>query len=424
MSDIQVINLDNGGYIHMCVSSGMVDAAHIARLNGKTVEEWLTLPETCMLLSTLCEIESRELVQQRDDILLLDHTLVIPFVIWCNPCIYSYVLSAISRYKCGLLANQFSNIHPDINISEFHMSSVVYIGIVETHDGLEYGKFGFTDNIVERHRDHNNYYKKFTLYYIRKCADNTMCERLLRQEINSINAKTKCKIQGCKRLDMFLLDACTIDKCKVLANSIVDRLENKKGKSMQEQLAYIVQRIDTIHQHVSGDYVSFDVGTQTDIEVERKPSQQDNATPKKTSEWLNDKPDVKDPVDFRTCYFDWRYNLKPKIDRNGTVPWLELFGDKAGSLRVRYHKLKPFWNYCESNFHSIETILAKLEHVAESFNIDQGYFIKHVFYHLVHPPSEHSNYLPCDLNEVRQKFQEHDLPLPIPIEKKQYTKRK
>lgn len=121
-----------------------------------------------------------------------------------------------------------------------------------------------------------------------------------------------------------------------------------------------------------------------------------------------------------------RANFAYYIDAGIPIPWKELYGTKANTMKQRWHKMKPWLTYMDAYMVTVSDPTSAIEAmsaIAAKYKVEEGVFIKDAFYHLVHPPSEDvAARIPP--NVLRAELAAAHLPIPESQQKRKYNKRK
>lgn len=140
-------------------------------------------------------------------------------------------------------------------------------------------------------------------------------------------------------------------------------------------------------------------------------------------------PSLFDPRSMRDAYEEWvagqRANFGFYIDAGIPIPWKEFYGDKANTMRQRWHKMKPWLTYMDDVTATVAAtdVVAQLGAIAAKYRVDEGVFIKDAFYHLVHTPG--ANTTPRIAPDVlRRELRAVGLPVPEQKEKREYRKKR
>jgi hypothetical protein len=141
-------------------------------------------------------------------------------------------------------------------------------------------------------------------------------------------------------------------------------------------------------------------------------------------------PALYEPKSMHDTYDDWvttqRANFNYYIDAGIPIPWKDLYGDRANTMRQRYHKMKPWLAYMDLiDYEKSTEVIEKFMVIANKYRVDEGVFIKDAFYHLVHPPSSTGTAAPrIAPGTLSLEMKAVGLPIPEAREKRQYKKRK
>lgn len=137
-------------------------------------------------------------------------------------------------------------------------------------------------------------------------------------------------------------------------------------------------------------------------------------------------PSLFEPRNMRDAYEEWansqRANFAYYIDAGIPIPWKELYGTKANTMKQRWHKMKPWLMYIDTVSDPTSAMEA-MSAIAAKYKVEEGVFIKDAFYHLVHPPSEDvAARIAPDV--LRAELAAAQLPIPESQQKRKYNKRK
>ena len=118
-------------------------------------------------------------------------------------------------------------------------------------------------------------------------------------------------------------------------------------------------------------------------------------------------PDIKEPVDLYTCYQEWVVNARGYFRRVVRPPWKAQHGERALALRLRYCRVKPYFEYLDlhSDDQPIKArpIIDKLDAIRKEYNIAPAAFIKQCFYSWKHGIAKDAKKQPPILPDIFHK---------------------
>lgn len=137
-------------------------------------------------------------------------------------------------------------------------------------------------------------------------------------------------------------------------------------------------------------------------------------------------PCLLEPKSMVDSYEQWvatqRANFAYYADTGIPIPWKDMYGERANTMRQRYHKMKPWLAYMDTVEKPASAIEA-MKAIAVKYRVDEGVFIKDAFYHMVHPPGEKT--VPRILPHIlRAEMEAAGLPVPESRQKREYRKQK
>lgn len=125
------------------------------------------------------------------------------------------------------------------------------------------------------------------------------------------------------------------------------------------------------------------------------------------------------PQSLLITYKIWSESpLKAHLQQHGKMEWSKMFAEnKIGTMKARFHKLKPFWTYVDAAAHndgdSPEEICKKLDAIRIKYDVEPPVFLKQCFYHLYYPcRSDAKKPPPIPSKVLLEEMAQHSLPAP------------
>lgn len=89
---------------------------------------------------------------------------------------------------------EYNNLYSYDDINTLNGQSVIYIGFIGKYGEDKIWKYGITDGITERIKDHIKTYGMFQLVYLKYCGNKKLTERTFGQELEQMGFKFEYKI--------------------------------------------------------------------------------------------------------------------------------------------------------------------------------------------------------------------------------------
>jgi hypothetical protein len=148
--------------------------------------------------------------------------------------------------------------------------------------------------------------------------------------------------------------------------------------------------------------VAMEVDNNSDVQATQSPIEQAQVIPM-----------LDNPSSLRGAYDRWLEVKEYFLDVT-QPPWKKQFGAMAATYKLRFSRMRPFFNYMDSNAdtkESVDSMIDKLDMIRRKHHVTATVFIKSCFYDLYHLVSTTTK-SPIPRQKLLQELLTHNLPVP------------
>lgn len=351
-----------------------------------------------------------------------DHPMqVFTDAIYANPKSSKYVL------RSPLMKGRY--------IIEFYDKPVVYL-LEFIWNSRKYIKVGWSMDFKDRITTHFKELPGCTIYAISIIDNPVTVEKKWKEALAAYNEELD--VNGSNKTELFtgvsieeaeqlLIRLCDDQRLRQAQEKQLDNikdgicLERERMEHERAKMAHELEMKRLELQLMQGN-ISTSTSRATPLKRTRTTQQQDDGTTMDAMEIDNNTetqpaeetiPMLDNPSSLRGAYDRW-LEVKEYFLNNTKPPWKKQYGAMAATHKLRFSRMRPFFNYIDLNADTHETadvIIDKLEMIRRKHRVAASVFIKSSFYdlyHLVSPTTKS----PIPRQELLQELRTHNLPLP------------
>lgn len=327
-------------------------------------------------------------------------------------------------------------------INEFYNKPVVYL-LEFSWNNRKYIKIGCSMDFKDRVTTHFKELPGFTIYTISVIDNPVVVEKKWKDAFAAYNEEVD--VNGSIKTEFFI--GVSVEEGEQLLNKLCD--EQLLRKAQEKQLGDIYlererrehERAKMEHENAKMEHDKFKMAhelemkrlemqlMQGNISPSTSRAKRSRTTPKEDFDTadameIDNTTDTQTPTEQKIPILDNPSSLRGAYDRWLEVkdyfqdvpqpPWKKQFGAMAATYKLRFSRMRPFFNYMDANAEtkeSADAIIDKLDTIRRQHRVAANVFIKSCFYDLYHLVSTTTK-SPIPRQDLLQELRAHNLPVP------------